>query len=101
MLFKAVFAFLSVGGATYTFLHLNKAPAWLKFATVTMAVAALLLALPELPKGIDGIAESARKIAAMFPAPPPSVVTQQLPSANSDPPLPRLPDPAPVDLTPS
>lgn len=67
--FKFVFAFLSVGGATYAFIKLNETPAWLKAVSFLMAAAAVIIALPELPRGIDAIGEAAKKIAQLIPSP--------------------------------
>jgi hypothetical protein len=71
--FKVVFAFLSVGGATYAFIKLNETPAWLKAVSILMAVAAIIIALPDLPRGIDALKESGQKLGKLLPpAPSPS-----------------------------
>jgi hypothetical protein len=92
--FKVVFAFLSVGGATYAFIKLNETPPWLKLVSIVMAVAALIVALPELPRGIDAIQESTKKIAQMLPSLPRIPVAISVPSnPNYVPSTPYVPEP--------
>ncbi len=68
-LVKIVFSFLAVGGAAYALIRLDAAPAWLKAVSLTMAFAALIIALPHLPQAIDALGDSGRKIAELFPSP--------------------------------
>lgn len=74
--FKFVFAFLSVGGATYAFIKLNETPPWLKMVSIMMGLAAIIIALPELPKAIDAVNESAKKFVAMLPSFPSAPIAQ-------------------------
>jgi hypothetical protein len=74
--FKFVFAFISVGGATYAFIKLNEAPAWLKAVSLLMAVSAFIFALPELPRAIEAVKESGQKIVAMLPPLPSAPIAQ-------------------------
>jgi hypothetical protein len=92
--FKVVFAFLSVGGATYAFIKLNETPPWLKLVSIVMAVAALIVALPELPRGIDAVQESIGKIAQMLPSLPRIPTAISIPSnPNYVPSTPYVPEP--------
>jgi hypothetical protein len=102
--FKFVFAFLSVGGATYAFIKLNEAPLWLKLVSGVMAVAALIIALPELPRAVEAIKETADKVVAMLPSRPapatapsiqyqPQIATPPAPTYTAPTPI-RAPTPA-------
>jgi hypothetical protein len=59
---KLSFALFSIGGASYALIKADQAAGWVKFASILMAVAALTLALPELPRAIDGVVASGVKI---------------------------------------
>jgi hypothetical protein len=93
-LLKVGFAFISVGGATYSLIKLNELPGWFRAVAIMMAVAALVVAIPELPRVIEALQETGSKIQEIFfahpdvrnPAPTPSV-----PSPSSSPPTPLPP----------
>jgi hypothetical protein len=66
-LFKVVFAFLSVGGASYALIKAEKVPAWVKASVSLMSLTALIVAFTELPQAVDGLREGSRKIAELMP----------------------------------
>ena len=95
-LFKIAVAFLSVGGAGYALIKINEFPFWLKAVCVMTATAALIAALPELPKGFDAVHETWNKIDALLP----HRSTSSLPTAAS-PPFPDHPRGLPLLIYPS
>lgn len=75
-LLKIVFALLSIGsvGASYALFRIERAPFSLRasavvlaLATVALATAAIITALPELPRGVDGIRLAFQKISEALP----------------------------------
>jgi hypothetical protein len=64
--FKLALSFLAIGGATYALIKIEKAPAWLVAASILMALATLITALPQLPGAIDGLVNAIKKLDEMI-----------------------------------
>lgn len=60
--FKVTIAFISLGGATFALLAMDRAPGWVKFVSVALAISTLIVALPDLPRAIDAIKEAFDKL---------------------------------------
>ena|ERR1043166_9272603 len=67
-LLKIGFAVFSIGGASYALYRAEESPLWVKLTCVTMAVAALIIALSELPKELDALADVGKRIDRMLPS---------------------------------
>jgi hypothetical protein len=93
MYLKFIFAFLSIGGAGYALIKVNETPFWLKAVIVMTAIAAFIVALPDLPRGFDAARETWNKIEPYLPhrsTPPTTTPTPTVPSP-SDRDLPAVP----------
>jgi hypothetical protein len=112
-LFKIVIAFLSVGGASYALFRVEKAPTWLKFTSVILALVAMIYALAELPRVFDALLETSKKIGALLPhpirspgdvTPPPAPLPSPMAPTVTPPALPSPPvsppAPPPLSLSP-